>query len=497
MRRICCAMFAVLFLSLVLHSCGGNESAILEKAEVKKPVKTDEQIKAETLSLNDAFESATTDEQKVTALDNLLRLDHRLGSVAFYYLFDHSDLNSPRELGWFKNALNSSGNCESIIGAGYYIFFKISPIIKEAANLGEENGDTDDLTDEEKVKFVLLSRQAEVVCNEYNEKLGLIQEEFKIITRRNSASLFDVLRKEWSTDEGTAIELDIPLLGFLSLKEEGFEKLLMLVREDLDKTIVFAATESFGPHAVFPILKTIEYEGATPIQKNTAAICLVKLPETIEVYDKVVEACRRGHFYESKKKITDIKGMMAAVTSNWMNNLKQRYHGNTDFVNHLGQNHLSNSHGLDKVVEMMSECCLQTAYPYLEKLLNSTKPSFNSEDDKLFISLKMACNGSLLHKEDDRKTLEERFKLFYLLFQYTQPKMRESDLLIFSCKKFPPEYQEALITSLFSLMTPEERRRAIGIAEDLPQSQRNAVFDKIRPLCNSEERVLVKINYSN
>jgi vacuolar-type H+-ATPase subunit I/STV1 len=181
-------------------------------ATVTPPVMTAQQV-AQTVK------SQASNEQKLQALESLLKMNSRDAHLVFYELLESS---SPSDTQLFKQAFVRAGTCNVIVNFNAYLEKLVQPY-KEKAEKIIGNANVDSLSRAQKTAMESLERKMKAKLGELlkNSKLASFESDLQKVAEKEIDCLVASLKKA----KGDA-EMFGPLMGLFALKEKGFEAIL-------------------------------------------------------------------------------------------------------------------------------------------------------------------------------------------------------------------------------------------------------------------------------
>lgn len=417
-------------------------------------------------------------DQRLKTLNGLLKEKSEASLYSFYLLLEESGLS---DSAMFKEAFAASGNLKAVMGIGSYMNRMLQFFLKEY-----------DQTASDKEKQQAL----DVRMFGFNRRLNPLAPEIKLVAEKNFDYLIAALKK--SSAEKIPAAAGGAIIGLQAMGEEGFERLLASVKNKEDENMVFGLAEIFGPYIVLPVLKAFENPASNEFQKSTAGLLIMSFSKTNSlVIDEVVEALRHGRYFDVSvgkkgkdgKTVIGLEDALKMAENWWGNYLNSHYRGESAVAEYVAKTHLENPNGQEAIIHFVAEIDFQAAKPYLEKI----DPKLLSEES--LEALFFICSPPLTYGRQD-SCLENRCDLFCKLFLKSNPEKRKDKLYI--AKDFPANTMANFYINNWQKFSDEEKSIVIfncGRENSLgkfPEEQRNLVFEKIRPMCSTEQKGMIE-----
>jgi hypothetical protein len=434
----------------------------------------------ELAKLTKAYDSATTVKEKTAALENLLKQNTVEAHAAFYKLLRAADETDQPS---FKSAVSRAGTVELLINFG--------PYMKRIQNHFRD--ELKSMPDAGEKELAELQKKAQEIIQPLMKNVNALAPEFAVITEKNKQLLLAVLEKAFLNENGERVDLSGPLLGFVSMKEEGAKFLLQVLDNDRDsKGLLVLVVPTFGPFIVEPTLKQYENPASTKKEKDTAGVAMMMFADNEPVYDKVVEAFKHGRYFglqESKRDkdgkivISSLEEALSMSQSWWGSNIKFAYRKNEQFIKYVGRKYLPDPNFQEAVIELLAGTNLGTAAPYF-MALDIDKLSAKSLDMLKFVSSPSPIDKMPGVNGEKRDYTAEKFLIFSKIFAKIDEKARAEQKMMYPLFDFPPEYIEAFVAGHAKDFTEEEKKTAvymcISAVKKVPKTTQKKVFDILR-----------------
>lgn len=409
--------------------------------------------------------------------------------VIFYSLLRTANKS---ELPYFGTVLEKHGTIELLLDFSHYL-----KVIKTSFEIRIKDKNISS------AEMLAIEREFNQFVEPLLGNLTVLSPEIAIIARKNPVALVKAIEKVF-IEKKEDVYLAGPLLGLFSLKEEGavaFLKTIDSNSESGDALVILA--EALGPYVVIPTLKQYEDPASTAVQRETASLVIFMFSDIEPVYEKVVEAYRHGHYFESNagknekgKTALSLSDIFEMSSSWWGNYLKSKYRDNKKFALYVARNHLKNPDGQERIIEFLADVNLGVVAPYFAEL-DFTKISEKSLDALIQVTHILPANYiSPVNKKDYQA---EKFNLFSLIFKKLNVKSRAEKEIIYKLLNFSPEYKELFVTSNIGTLTDDEKITIVyscswdGLGEKMPEDVRRSILNTLRK--NASTEVLEVIEY--
>ena len=417
--------------------------------------------------------------QKTKILEKLLGKKQE-GHFSFYRLMS---MSSNEDIDCFRTALKNKRDISIILDITPYlrnIIKSYQTRKKELLDSGKPEEECRIISDKEHLtKF----RKIIQILEQFNPEIASI-------SRTNIPLLIAEGKTAVDNKDLYTYVANGPMIGLLSLKEEGFKDILESMKTENDVDFACTSSEIFGPYAVIPTLKMIENPESTDFQNRSASKVMFAIPLIETTIDKFVEAYQHGRYFPNqltleKLKKSDVEKILKIA---WWNHIGYLFKDKPEVIKYIGEKYLYNPEYQARMINLMADTDFVIAYTYFARLnFNALSNDALQALEQCFFNLTISKTASPL----------EYFLLYEQMFVKLDHTKRVQTKFIYSIGYFPPIYQSIFIKANFNKMALEEKSVAIFLASKLKPSIRDSIYTKIKKLCNNDQKHTIEYNQKN